>query len=111
MLYYYLFPSSKGVSLIDLVGMRPTRRCWVFTLIIKKQYVNIFQKGQAWALFCHLIMRLSLTTVFSLAFSTFRRNKELKEKKERKVVDDQTAIQRKNLLLGQDKLPPRSTDK
>lgn len=48
---------------------------------------------------------------FSLAFSTFRRNKELKEINERKVVDDQTAIQRENLLLGQDKLPPRSTDK
>lgn len=56
-------------------------------------------------------MWLSLMTVFSLAFSTFRRNKELKENKERKVVNDQTAIQRENLLLGQDKLPTRSTDK
>lgn len=48
---------------------------------------------------------------FSCIFSTFKRNKELKENKERKVVDDQTAIQQENLLLGQDKLPPRSTDK
>lgn len=56
-------------------------------------------------------MWLSLTTVFSLAFSTCRRNKELEENKERKVVDDQAAIQQENQLLGQDKLPPRSTDK
>lgn len=26
-------------------------------------------------------------------------------------MDDQTAIQRENLLQGQDKLPPQSTDK